>query len=62
MVAKANACREPWAVVVHLEDTATTRAAMVGAIGLSGMAFFAVSHLAVGLHCEVCCNGWSLCG
>lgn len=52
MVAQADARREPGAVVVHLEDAATTRRAVVSAVGLSCLAFLAEADFAIGFNSE----------
>jgi len=41
VVTQANASREPWAVVVHLQDAALACGAVVGAVGLLGLALVA---------------------
>lgn len=52
MVAKPDAGRQPGTVVVHFEDAAAAGRAVVGAIGFSGLTFFAEAHLAVGFDRE----------
>lgn len=54
VVAQANAGGEPGAMVVHLEDAPTAGRAVVGAVGLAGLAFLAVAKLAVALDGEGC--------
>jgi len=48
VVAQANASREPRAVVVHLQDAALARGAVVGAVGLLGLALVAEAQFTGG--------------
>ena len=52
VVAQADARGQPGAVVVHLEHAAAAGRAVVGAVGLAGLALLAEAHLAVGLDRE----------
>lgn len=49
MVPEPDAGGQPGAVVVHLEHAAMTSRAVVGAIGLAGLAFLAEPELAIRL-------------
>ena len=52
MVVQANASRQPWTMVVHLENASTTRGTVMRTVGLSSLAFFAKTQFAIGLDSE----------
>jgi hypothetical protein len=52
VVVQADAGGQPGAVVVHLEHAAAAGRAVVGAVGLAGLALFAEAQFAVGLDGE----------
>lgn len=61
VVAQADTCRQPRAVVVHLEHAAAAGGAVVGAVGLAGLALFAEAQFAVGLNSERGGRGRGVC-
>lgn len=56
VVAQPDTRRQPWAVVVHLEDASAACRAVVRAIWLASLALLAESKLAVALDCEGRCR------
>ena len=61
MITQADAGGQPRTVMVHLEDTAAACAAVVGSVGLQGMAFLTEPHFAVRFNSKASHFGVCLC-